>query len=496
MKPALSSLFCCLLSLSAFNSCATAGIADTPRDSGRGSSAETIDVRVDTRVELAAVMARLAGFEEYQTTGIPAYDQAVDAHFGRFRGHASISLMKKLREERGIAYNAPLEMALAAAPRTWQPMVQFAPWPSFLDSRWDAASASAFLAAAAAFERDTHARDFFATQAPLHAEAAAAVRKNLAQRLDTAWFRSRMPPRGITGFVVIPGLLAGNNSYGPHLRYADGREIVFGILATPTHRVGQSIAYPADAQLSLLVHEFHHSYMNAWADEHMTTLLPAADALFRAVQPRMEELAYGEPRILLYESLVRAQTQRYMRHRGETEVLRRLVAEDQSKGFPWVPALADLFDEIEATGRVAYDDDTAKRVAGLLAQWGWDDGAKIVAEQQRIAAQQAARLATGPQIVEFAPAQDAVVDADLAILEIRFDRPMAPGLAIFGDVPEVAGKPSWDESRQVLRLPVRVQAGAHYHLYLNKEDTLKMMSADGEPLVPREWRFRVRAADN
>ena len=456
--------------------------------------AAAIDVHVDTRVELAGIMARLAGYEEYQAPGIASYDRAVEAYFGRFRDHPSIALMKKLREARGIAYNAPVEMALLATPGNWQPAVQLEPWPDFLDQRWDARSAADFLDAARAFERESRAARFFAEHRPLYAEVEAAVKGNLAQRLDADWYLHRLTRRAITGFTVIPGLLDGPNSYGPHVRYRDGREIVYGVLATPPHREGQAISYPADAQLALLVHEFHHSYMNAWADEHMATLLPAAQTLFEAVKPRMQELAYGEARILLYESLVRAQTQRYLRHHGEDDVLRRAVAEDQGKGFPWVPALAGLFDSLDQGQGIAFDAGTAARVAALLDDWGRDDGARVAAEQQRLADVEIARLATGPQILAYTPAQDAVVGADLEVLEIRFDRPMAPALAIFGDVPEVAGKPSWDESHQVLRLPVRVRPGASYQLLLNNEDTLKMQSAAGEPLIPRSWKFRVRAS--
>lgn len=471
------------------------GIPHARAQSGPAPAAEAgVAVHVDTRVELATILARLAGFEEYQAPGIAAYDRAVEAHFGRFRDHAAVALLKQLREQRGIAYNAPIELALAAEAGSWKPAVRLSPWPAFLDRRWDEASARAFLAAAARFERDSDSGAFFATQRPLYAEVEAVVAGNLGRRLDPAWYRTQAPTRGSPSFTVVPALLAGPNSYGPHLRYADGREAVFGVLATPAHREGQAIAYPADAQLALLAHEFHHPSMNAWADAQAATLLPAAEVLFDAVRPRMEALAYGEARIMLYETLVRANTLRYLRRHGETAVLRRAMAEDQEKGFPWTPALADLFDALERDGGIAFDAGTAKRVAAFLQDWGRDKGAKVAAEQVRIAEAKLARLATGPQLERYVPAQGSLVAADLTMLELHFDRPMAPGLAIFGETPEITGKPSWDESRRVLRLPVRLEPGARYTLQLNNEDTLRMQSADGEPLVPRQWSFRVEPA--
>lgn len=499
MRTPLTSL---ILLVAAF--AAAACSPDCVAAEGSPTAANAISVHVDPRVELVTVMARLAGYEEYQTPGIADYDQAVDQRFAGFRDHASIQLLRQLRTDRGIGYNAPIELALAADTDTWLPAVDLSPWPEAIDRRWDEASARRFMAAAAQFERDSHAREFFAAQQPLYDEVQAAVSKNLHERLQVDWYLARMPTRKISGFHVVPGLLAGNNSYGASLRYADGRELVFGILATPPHRTGAAIGYPADAQLALLAHEFHHPYMNPWADAHLATLLPAAERLFKAVQPRMEALAYGEPRIMLYETLVRASTLRYLRQHEEAAVLRRAIKEDRSKGFPWTPALADLFDALEvrdgdaadASPHAAWDEATAVRVAALLDDWGRDQGAKVDAEQKRLAAEQVERLATGPQIVRYVPAQGAVVGAGLTLLELHFDRAMAPGLAIFGDPPEVTGKPAWDESKRVLRIPVRVQPGASYSLMLNSEETARIQGADGEALVPRVWKFSVKGASD
>ena len=445
---------------------------------------QAVEVRVDPRVELAAVMARLAGFEEYQARGIEAYDRAVDAHFAPFRDHPSIAALRKLREQRRIAYNAVVEAGLAGASSDWSPVVPLAPRPDSLDPRWDAASLRGFLQAARRFERDTGARAFFASQRALHAEAEARIRANLQQRLDLRWYARQLPAQGIRRFVVVPGLLDGLNSYA--VRVGD---TVYGVLATPTIRAGEAIDYPADAQLALLVHEFHHVYMNPWVDARMDVLAAPAQRLFDIVAPTMRDLAYGEPRILLYESLVRANTLRYLRHHGEDAVLRRATAEDQGKGFPWTPALADLLDAADAAGTARFDAGTAAAVATLLDDWAADNGARIVAEQQRLAAEQARILAQGPQLTALLPAEGARLAGGDSVLELHFDRPMDGRIAIFGDVPPVTGKPAWDEAKQVLRIPVRLEAGARYRLLLNSEADGGFASRDGEKLAPRSWTF-------
>lgn len=447
---------------------------------------QAIEVRVDPRVELAAVMARLAGYEEYQGRGIEAYDRAVDAHFAPYRDHPSIATLRTLREQRRIAYNAVVEAGLAGAADDWSPVVPLSPRPAGLDPRWDAASLRTFLQAARRFERDTGARAFFAGQRAVHAEAEARIRANLGQRLDLGWYLRQLPPQSIRHFVIVPGLLDGLNSYA--VRMGD---TVYGVLGTPTVRAGEAIEYPADAQLALLVHEFHHVYLNPWVDAQIGVLEAPAQRLFDVVAPTMRGLAYGEPRILLYESLVRANTLRYLRHHGEEAVLRRTTTEDQGKGFPWTPALADLLDAADAAGQPRFDAGTAAAVGALLDDWAADNGARIAAEQRRLADAQARLLAQGPQLAALVPAEGSRPAAGDSVLELRFDRPMDGRIAIFGDVPPVTGKPAWDAAKQVLRIPVRLEAGARYRLLLNSEQDGGFTSQAGEKLAPRTWTFAV-----
>lgn len=459
------------------------------RDSGpaaaapRGAVAAPLQIGVDPRVELAAAMARLAGFPEYQGHGIAAYDRAVDAHFQAFRDHPSIAALRALRETHGIAYNAVVEAALAAMPDWSGAAIPLAPWPATLDARWDAASLQAFFDATRAFQRDSGATAFFAGQRALQAQAEASVRANLQQRLDLDWYLTQVPPQAVGRFTVIPGLLDGLNSYAARIG-----DTVYGVLATPAFRDGDPITYPADAQLSLLVHEFHHSFLNPWVDRHAGVLSGPAERLFAVVGKRMQELAYGSPRILLYETLVRANTIRYLRSHGEAAVLKRVLDEDRGKGFPWTPALADLLDAT-AAAHPRLDGDVPARVAALLDDWARDNGARIDAERQRLDAERTQALARGPQLETLSPAEGAVAAAGGAVLELRFDRPMDGRIAIFGDVPKVTGKPQWDGEKRTLRIPVLLEAGARYRLLLNNDGDGGFASADGGKLTPRVWTF-------
>ncbi len=87
---------------------------------------------------------------------------------------------------------------------------------------------------------------------------------------------------------------------------------------------------------------------------------------------------------------------------------------------------------------------------------------------------------------------DERVPLTLAALEIHFDRPMSPAIAIYGTPPEIAGRPAWSEDGTILKIPVKLTAGQRYSLVLGSKDSSTFVSKQGEKLVPRKWSFRAR----
>lgn len=101
--------------------------------------------------------------------------------------------------------------------------------------------------------------------------------------------------------------------------------------------------------------------------------------------------------------------------------------------------------------------------------------------------------ATPPRLVKLVPpAHDRAVDRTLTQIELHFDQRMAPSVTIQSDdMPEIAGAPSWDSTRTILRIPVRLQSGHWYQMSVNTPDDLGFQNAAGEPLAPLRWEFRT-----
>src|SRR5262245_52224882 len=80
-----------------------------PRSPHGGSSSE---IRIDKRVELLAIVMRLSGAEEYGQAIDSPYTRDVEATFGPFANHPAVVATKALRESNGIAFDAPMHLAI------------------------------------------------------------------------------------------------------------------------------------------------------------------------------------------------------------------------------------------------------------------------------------------------------------------------------------------------------------------------------------------------
>lgn len=451
-----------------------------------------LEVRVDPRVEVAALLVRMAGFEEYQVSGVPAYDRAMEARFAGFRDHPSVGAVRAIREARGIGYGATVEAALAAEAGTWAPRVPLDPLPDFLDARWDPASLRAFLDAARAFDQATGASAFFAGQDSLHRAMEAQLAEGLRGRVDVGWMARQFGLPMRARFLVVPGLQHGPHNYGIHLRLPDGTVEYYQVIGTPTPDAAGRVDYPMDAVQGLLVHEMMHPFVNPWVDAHAGRLRPGAEALFEAQRERMAENAYGRWEYTTYESLVRAHVLRYFRDHGNERLYRRNLRTDRAQGFLWTDDLADALavDSAAPAPRFGAAEDA---VFGFFDGWTADAPARLAAKRASMEAAEAEARARGPQLT-LSPADGATVPAGPTVLELHFDRPMASAVHIVGDVPDVTGSPGWDDERRVLRIPVTLRAGATYRMQINDPDAPGegFRGQDGTVLHPRPWIITVQ----
>ncbi len=248
-----------------------------------------------------------------------------------------------------------------------------------------------------------------------------------------------------------------------------------------------------DRAAALLVHELSHPLVNPWVQSNAESLRAPGEKLFEEAKEALRSHAYSSWETMMYESLVRAATLRYFLDHAQPKIVRLSLEDDREKGFWWTEDLAILFARREGTAGSVLDDH-GSAIRAFFDEWASDPAKHISEKQTLVATAREERRRHGPQILSLSPQDgDTATDPSVGILEVRFDRAMASHLSLYGEMPKITGKPSWDEVRTTLRIPVLLTPGRKYVMSLNKEDVEGgFQSESGERLVPRTWTFQVK----
>ena len=310
-----------------------------------GNGARAIRVRVDPRVELMSILARLAGYEEYRRAHDYDYVRAVDAHFAPYRGHEAVRHLRRMRVTRGLGFDAVASMAVhmsdppqLAARGTWRGEGRS------LERRWPKRTSRSFLEEARDFARVSDFEGFLAQHADLHDATARRLVALLEQEDLLGWFDAFFGIPADTEFYAVPGLLTGGSSYACAAREGAERR-VYQVLNV--HGVDEKgIPTFDEAALRTAVHEFSHAFVNPLVDAFADELEGPCRALFSHVEEAMKRQDYPSWRFMAYESLVRACTAQQLGPGPARE--REIRYQVGERSFLWTAELCAALDEYEA----------------------------------------------------------------------------------------------------------------------------------------------------
>lgn len=408
---------------------------------------------------------------------VPSYVDDVERQFGSFRGHPAVTRARKLRETHGIAFDACMSMAVHLTDaNTLEERISLDPRPPSLDSRWTPQDARAFLRELRKFAAESRFPEFLAAHRELYQRAENRMKLLLDEEGHLEWFPEFFGDRPGGRFTVALGLLNGPCNYGPRCRLPDGTEELYCILGTWAKDAKGEPTFGGGV-LQTVVHEFCHSYTNAIIDRHEAELKSAGEALYAPVASAMERQAYGGWKTMMYESLVRACTLRYIRrHQGPMAAWWK-SQEEQGRQFRWVGDLSKFLDEYEShRDRYPTLESFAPRIVAFFE------------ERAKQPPQRTGGDATGaPRAISVTPS-DGARDVDPGLTQIRvvFDQAMKDGSwSLVGDaleLPKVAGKPSYDATKTVWTVPIRLEPESSYRFQLNAERNQKRTGNANSPL--------------
>ncbi len=448
-------------------------------------SAQTVAVtaKVDRRIELTSIVARLAEYNEYKRDDFKSYAADVDAYFAKHKNHAAVEYARKMRQSNGIGYDAVPSLALHLNPNLTPkfPFSETAP-----DKRWGKTSGEEFARKLQQFYRDTNSEAFFAAHAELYKTTEQKM-QNVINKVNFAWYKNFYGevPRG--SFNLYIGLLNGGNNYGPKVVYPNGKEELYAVIGAWKMDEKGLPVFVEEEFLPTIIHEFNHSFINHLVREREKQLQPSGEKIYQPVAEKMTRLAYGTWKTMLDESLVRAAVARYLFDHGETEKAAAELVNQRNLGFLWIDELFVLLGTYENSRKSyptfrsflplieAYTIDLAKRI---------DDKAKYFAARQ-------------PRIVALEPFANEAPDVDPQITEITFvfDQPLAgKGASISLGSLGRAGYPvekalNYSPDRTKFTVQVKLKPDTQYEFVVTGNS---FRSADGYPLQNHVVKFKTR----
>jgi hypothetical protein len=307
----------------------------------------TIDKpKVDQRVELLSIVFRLAECQEYSSEDFKLYTDKIKEHYQPHKNHELIQFVKKIREEKGVSYDAVMSMAIHLS-NDFSPLVEFT--DKVPDERWGKENAQKFAQLLRAFYEDSQSEQFFSMNENLYREAS---RRFLPvyEKLDIDWYTSFYGKEPKELFSIVNGLGNGEGNYGPAIEHANSQREVYAIMGTWSIDSLGMAEFPVDDYFPTLLHEFNHSFVNYLLEKNPELFKDNGDILYKTVENEMKKQAYGNWQIMFNEALVRAAVIKYMKdHNFDQKEIDEEINTQLNRGFLWIQELVGELEKYDSS---------------------------------------------------------------------------------------------------------------------------------------------------
>lgn len=299
----------------------------------------TVQPKVDERTELLSIAFRLAEAKEFLNDNFPSYTNDIDKYFAPFKEHEVIKFAKEVRNKHGVGYDAVMSFAIdleITDSIRLRPNLALAS----IDKRWGLKNATEFIKLLNRFYFDTKFREFFTKHSALYKVAENRF-SEILKEVDFGWFEKFYGEKPKGNFNLILSIPNGNGNYGPKAIFNDGREELYAIIGNcSADNSGQP--FYSEKVTATIIHEYNHSFCNPLIDANYPAMQNATIKIYELVRKILTSQAYGEPKTMAYEILVRACVIRYyQRGKADVDILKYQVSSEISKGFIWIDKLVD-----------------------------------------------------------------------------------------------------------------------------------------------------------
>lgn len=344
MKPAACLLLLVLLLLMTLTLAACLDRDTLPYIPPVTKLSNNINITVDPRVELVAIVQYLSQYDQLMTEAEFSYRSDVDKYFYQYRNHEAVTMYDKMTKT-GFIFSTPAAFALGLTDSLYiDDSVKLADHVVYGGGGKE--QLKQFAAALRKFSRDSNFANFFNAHEDYYRENLLQVATTLG---ETDYITELQDYFGFEyqSFTVIPvPLYGGGGGFGPNVE-REGRVEAYCILIPfDDETKGDVPLYGNKDVLKLLLrHEFSHSYVNRITNMYLDEVMKY-EHLLAPIKEEMENLNYGTWVTCLNEHIVRAVTVRLAyadSPREGSKALDRELSED----FIYTKVLAEALKEYE-----------------------------------------------------------------------------------------------------------------------------------------------------
>ena len=302
-----------------------------------------VEVEVSEPVELMSILSRTAGFEEYNMDMGGQYTKDTEAWFAPFKNHPMIGYFQNLRENYGIAYNAPASLGVNLEIEGGK--IKMVGKKEVLDDRWFNVDLNDFVARLNQFYTDTRFHEFYQQHQTFYNDVLQQYQTNVMKYFNQDWYSRFYGTEPGEIFRLIIGFTNGGSNYGATRQIPGQTKENVSICGYWVHPQMGSVLDSKNAKqhaAPTLIHEFNHSFVNPLQEieKNAAILGNIPQRLLDQDVNTMSQQAYPDPKTVFNESVVRAATIIYMMENGFTadEVESELMSHVM-RGFKWTPEL-------------------------------------------------------------------------------------------------------------------------------------------------------------
>lgn len=442
--------------------------------------------KVDKRIELLSIVFRLADSREYSSKKFPKYVENIDNHFGKYKNHELITFIKKKLRKRGVGYDAVMHMAISITePPKMKAILPFT--KEFPEERWGKKNATKFLKLLNQFYNETDCETFFKSNEDLY--RVASDRFNLVyKKLDLDWYQKFYGKKPKGEFVIVNGLGNGGGNYGPNIRLANGKELIYAIMGTWSVDSLGVPKFKMDSYFPTLLHEFNHSFVNHIVEKYHSELAKSGETIFSQLKEIMNNQAYGSWETMYAEAVVRASVIKYLKdHNYENEFVIKELNEEINRGFIWTDKLVKEFDRYDSNRD---DFPTLDSFIPEIVKF-FNEIASEIDELRKVIDKKR------PNVVSISPFKNNSIDVDYLINQISviFDKPLkGKGYSInYGTKGEKAfpemGEITYSKDKKTVFIEVKLEQNKEYQFVMTG---MSFISKDGFGMNDFEINFTTK----